>query len=126
MPQYKPQGNTEKSANMEVTARVIAPLTIDATAMEFGDIIQGAEATATGTYTITGQPGENFEFIITGITELTNGDNSLAITLDGLDDIPTTIPESGELIHTLKGTLNPTLTTVAGDYEGTITARIQY
>ncbi|MGL5428824.1 MAG: hypothetical protein ACRDAS_13035 [Cetobacterium sp.] len=121
-----PQGNTEKSAEMEVTARVIAPLTINATPMAFGDIIQGTTATATGTYVITGQPGETFEFTITEITELTSGDNSLAINLAGLDNIPTVIPESGNLTHVLTGTLNPTLTTVAGDYEGTITARIQY
>ncbi len=121
-----PQGNTEKSANMQVIARVIKPLTIDATAMEFGDIIQGTTTTATGTYTITGQPNETFVFTIDRITELKNGDNSLAISLDGLDDIPTTIPESGNLTHVLRGTLSPTSDTVPGIYTGTITARIQY
>ena len=121
-----PQGNTLKSTSMNVSARVIAPLTINATPMEFGDIIKGTEATAEGTYTITGENNQLFTFSITPITHLTNGSHTLTIELDGINDLPDRITNGDTLTHTLTGTLRPSETTVAGTYTGTITATIIY
>ncbi|MGL4653673.1 DUF4402 domain-containing protein [Cetobacterium sp.] len=122
-----PQGNSIEDKTMNITARVIAPLNIDVTHMAFGDVIKGTTATATGTYTITGEPNQAFELTISELTHL-NGPNKsiLPITISKTLDLVTNLDQDGKAVQILTGTLIPTESTTTGNYNGTITARVQY
>lgn len=122
-----PQGNVASNDSMKVTARVIAPLTVVAQQMEFGDIIQGSTAEAESIFTIKGEPQQKIDFTITGIDKLV-GENGaiLPIVLEGINNLPTSINESGTIVQNIKGIVNPTKETTTGDYVGYITARVQY
>lgn len=122
-----PQGNSAISSELNITARVIKPLTIKATDMAFGDIIQGTTATAEGRYSIKGEPNQPIVFTLTDLSELNGPNNStLAINMGQTLSLPTHLDEKGELIHVLKGVVSPTLDTPIGNYTGKIIARVQY
>ncbi|MGL5051816.1 MAG: DUF4402 domain-containing protein [Fusobacteriaceae bacterium] len=122
-----PQGDSQQSADMEITARVIDPLTVVAEPMQFGDIIKGTTAEALGTFTIKGEPNQSMKFTIDSTASLKGPDNNtLAISFDGLDDLPTSVNADGKIIHSIKGILTPNANTVSGEYSGTLTARVQY
>ena len=121
-----PQGNVETSHQMNINARVITPLTVNVTDMNFGNIIQNSNATANGTYTITGEPNQGIIFTLDKPEFLlSKGDSeNLGIHLTH-DDLPTSVDPSGTTTINITGTLSPN-STHSGDYEGTIIGKIQY
>ncbi|MGL6024715.1 MAG: hypothetical protein ACRC0F_08870 [Cetobacterium sp.] len=125
-----PTGNKEESATMNVTATVIRPLTIKATDMAFGTIIQGTKANATGTYTLAGEPGAQVD-ITADIPEFLSNEvtrTGLPISFTGLSKQKQalTLDGNGNFVIDITGSVNPTTDTVTGEYKGTIVARVQY
>lgn len=122
-----PQGNSEDSATMNINATVIKPLTITAKDMKFGTVIQGTRATATGEYTIDGEPGEKFEVTLSDLQSLkrTGSDDTLDISFANFV-IPHNLDGSGKASFNMVGTISPTNETLTGEYTGSITARVQY
>ncbi|MGL5412192.1 DUF4402 domain-containing protein [Cetobacterium sp.] len=114
-------------ATMNIKATVIKPLTIIAKNMEFGTVIQGTKATATGQYTIDGEPGEKFEVTLSNLSSLKrNGsEDTLDISFNNFV-IPHNLDNAGKASFDMVGTINPTTETVTGIYTGSITARVQY
>ncbi|MGL5989379.1 DUF4402 domain-containing protein [Cetobacterium sp.] len=124
-----PQGDSQQSADMKITARVIDPLTVVAEPMQFGDIIKGTTANADSTFTIKGEPSQGITLTIDGINELSNANgDKLAIVLKGFVNgtVKTTLANDGNLVKKIEGSLTPDLNTVSGEYSGTLTARVQY
>ncbi|MGL5622935.1 DUF4402 domain-containing protein [Cetobacterium sp.] len=114
-------------ATMNIKATVIKPLTIIAKNMEFGTVIQGTKTTATGQYTIDGEPGEKFEVTLSNLSSLKrNGsEDTLDISFNNFV-IPHNLDNAGKASFDMVGTINPTTETVTGIYTGSITARVQY
>ncbi|MGL5760985.1 MAG: DUF4402 domain-containing protein, partial [Cetobacterium sp.] len=110
-----------------IKATVIKPLTIIAKNMEFGTVIQGTKTTATGQYTIDGEPGEKFEVTLSNLSSLKrNGsEDTLDISFNNFV-IPHNLDNAGKASFDMVGTINPTTETVTGIYTGSITARVQY
>ena len=114
-------------ATMNIKATVIKPLTITAKNMEFGTVIKGTSATATGQYTIDGEPGEKFEVTLSSLSSLkrTGSEDTLDISFDNFV-IPHNLDNTGKASFNMVGIINPTTETVTGVYTGSITARVQY
>ncbi|MGL4947146.1 MAG: hypothetical protein ACRC4X_05730 [Cetobacterium sp.] len=125
-----PTGNKEESAKMKVTATVIRPLTIAvAQDMDFGTIIQGAKADATGTYTLAGEPGAKIDITTTFPNALSNGITKSSLPIELVMGMPKggySLDEVGNLSIDVKGSVNPTANTETGTYTGTLVARVQY
>ncbi|MGL4672602.1 DUF4402 domain-containing protein [Cetobacterium sp.] len=124
-----PQGDSEKSADMNITARVIDPLTVVAEPMEFGDIIKGSTATADADFTIKGEASQGITLTIDSIAKLTTTDGKeLPISLSNVGNgvMSLNLDTDGNYVRNIIGTLNPTAATASGEYSGTITARVQY
>ena len=120
-----PQGNEEKPATMQINATVIRPLTVVASNMEFGRVIQGAEANATGRYTITGEPGQNIEITIVKPTELTSSTNKVNLPITLTHNEPSVLSPTGDASFDIIGNITPSNKHL-GNYSGTITATVVY
>lgn len=120
-----PQGNTEKYDTMNITATVITPLTVRASTMEFGRVIQGAKANAIGRYTITGEPGQDITVELTTPSQLKNTSNNTTLAITLTYAAPTQIADNGDASFNINGELTPD-TNHSGVYEGEIIARVQY
>lgn len=120
-----PQGNTEKSATMNIKATVIRPLNINKTGdMDFGKVIQGTTGTAESGYTITGEANQSIAVSISPLTTLTGTGPALPINLDYT--LPTNIDASGNANFNISGTIRPIVDTHIGSYSGQITATVLY
>ncbi|WP_297431930.1 hypothetical protein [uncultured Cetobacterium sp.] len=121
---------SEDSATMNINATVIKPLTVTVVDhMNFGTVIQGNEATATGKYSIEGHPGETVFITTTLPTTLTNNitKSGLGITFDTNISLNVNkLDANGKLPFDITGTITPTTSTPTGTYEGQIVARVQY
>ncbi|MGL4671685.1 hypothetical protein [Cetobacterium sp.] len=124
-----PQGNSEQSATMNINATVIKPLRIQVTQnMDFGTVIQGSSAEATGTYKITGEPGQGITINTTLPEGLTNNINKaiLPIAFNSITKNIEGLNQNGEFYFNITGTIEPTEGTQIGNYTGEIIARVQY
>lgn len=119
-----PQGNTEKTGDMNITATVIRPLTVTAQPMAFNKVIQGATASANSNFTITGENSENIKVTIPETVTLTNGQNTLNVAITRT--IPTNLGDTGTITVPVSGSITTSTSTATGEYSGTLTARVQY
>lgn len=120
-----PQGNTEKSATMNINAMVIQPLKVSAEEMEFERVIQGTTATATGKYTIKGEPGQGIKVSIVTPDSLigTKGTQRLPINLEYT--LPNAVDHSGDASFNINGSISPSNEHL-GSYTGEIKVSVQY
>ncbi|MGL4970914.1 MAG: DUF4402 domain-containing protein [Cetobacterium sp.] len=124
-----PQGNSEKTSTMDISATVIKPLNISVTQdMNFGRVIQGSSANATGTYKISGEPGQGISITTTLPEGLTNGVNKslLPITFNSFTKNIEGLDSNGDFTFDITGTIVTNDSTPAGNYTGEIIARVQY
>ena len=121
-----PQGNTVEESNMDVTATVIKPLTVEATEMEFGRVIQGNNATASSNYKISGEKGELISVEIPSTVELTSTTGDKMTATIEYQNLPTSIGANGSSIASVDGHLEVSSDQAVGTYTGTLTARVQY
>lgn len=119
-----PQGDVEKTGDMNITATVIKPLTVTAQPMAFNKVIQGATATAKANFTIKGESRENITVTIPETVTLTNGKNSLNVAITRT--IPTNLGDAGEVTVPVNGSIETSNSTATGEYSGTLIARVQY
>lgn len=118
--------NGDASANMNITARVIQPLTVKAEKMDFGKIIKGSTATSDSRFLVSGESGEKVSIDIPKTASLIGPNNenievAIKTTNAGQQTLSATATEVG--IH---GTLPTTDKTVTGTYAGTLTASVRY
>lgn len=121
-----PKGNTEKTSDMTVTATVIQPLTVIATDMEFGQIIQGNKTSATSKYDITGEKGQAITIEIPTSVELTSTNGEKMTATIEYRNLPTSIGINGASTAAVDGHLDVSSDQAVGNYSGTLTARVQY
>ncbi|MBC2850818.1 DUF4402 domain-containing protein [Cetobacterium sp. 8H] len=129
-----PQGNTEKTGDMKITATVITPLTVVAQPMQFNKIIKGTTtpvtATATANFSITGEQGETVTVTIPNTVTLinkANNQNQLAVAISGTTGEPTAMNlETSTISIPVTGTITTNSSTATGEYEGNLTARVTY
>ncbi|MEG0300877.1 DUF4402 domain-containing protein [Cetobacterium sp.] len=119
-----PQGNTEKSGDMNITATVITPLRVNAEPMVFGKVIQGTKATANANFTITGEKGENITVNIPETVTLESDENTLNVAI--ARNIPTNLGTTGTITVPVNGSIETNSSTATGEYSGTLTARVTY
>ncbi|MEG0135555.1 MAG: DUF4402 domain-containing protein [Cetobacterium sp.] len=119
-----PQGNEEKTGDMNISAIIITPLTVRAGEMAFGRVIQGSEATATANFIIAGEKDENITVTIPETVTLTNGENTLNVAI--ARDIPTNLGTTGTITVPVNGSIVTSSSTTTGTYEGTLTATVRY
>lgn len=121
-----PQGNSINKGDMEITATVIKPLTVIATSMEFGQVIQGSKTTASSNYQITGEKGQPITIEIPSTVELASiSGDTMTATIE-YKNLPNSIGESGSTNVAVNGHLNVASEQAVGNYTGTLTARVQY
>jgi|GEM_PF-3466661 len=121
-----PVGNTLNESNMDVTATVIKPLTVEATKMEFGKVIQGSNAIASSSYKISGEEGELISVEIPSSVELTSTTGDKMTATIEYRNLPTSIGANGSTIAAVDGHLRVASDQAVGTYSGTLTARVQY
>ena len=122
-----PQGNTEKTDTMTITATVISPLTIEKTQdMDFGNIIQGTRATATSGYIITGEKGQPITVTIDDSVLLSNQKTKTSLVVGIETDLPQSLDNNGNANVSVLGSLNIPNDQQVGTYTGTLVARVQY
>ncbi|MGL5314296.1 MAG: DUF4402 domain-containing protein [Peptostreptococcaceae bacterium] len=123
-----PQGNDDVNGNMNVTARVIAPLTITQTGdLAFGNIIKGKSADATSSYSITGEGGAGINFTISETLELTHDTRSNEkLIVQITPTIPTNLNDDGTASLGIAGVIDIPENQLSGSYSGTLVAAVRY
>ncbi|MGL4999847.1 MAG: DUF4402 domain-containing protein [Cetobacterium sp.] len=122
-----PQGNSEQSATMNISATVIKPLTIEKiTDMEFGSIIQGSKANATSGYSIKGEAGQSIAITIDSSVLLTHETTKSSIIVGIRTSPPHSLDKNGNATLSVDGFLETTSNQEIGKYNGTLVAKVQY
>ncbi len=121
-----PSGNSVNKGDMEITATVIKPLTVIATSMEFGQVIQGSKTTASSNYQITGEKGQPITIEIPNTVELASISGDTMVATIEYRNLPNSIGESGSTNFNVYGDLKVASEQAVGNYTGTLTARVQY
>ncbi len=139
-----------QSANITATAVVQTPLTVTgAASLDFGNVFPGVvksiapTAAGAGRFSIAGQAAAQVILTFTLPTNLTNGANNLPIgtflggqfatntqasqtAITPTAPVTTNLGAAGTLFVWLGATVTPTITQVAGTYNGTITMAVVY
>lgn len=121
-----PQVNPKEEGKMDVTATVISPLTVIASKMEFGKIIQGSSAKASSEYQIKGETGELITVEIPDKVELTSNSGDKMTAKITYKNLPTSIGDNGSSTAAIDGHLDITPDQPVGNYSGVLIARVQY
>lgn len=138
--------NSAQSADMQITAKIIEPLTVVTSNMDFGTIVAGSTGnTALAPMTINHDPSERVVIVVDSQTKTTNGINLvntngdlLPVQLSSIGDYPvgnihwlggehtSFVGNNGQINLKFKGIINTALNQKSGLYSGNVTFKVRY
>ena len=114
--------------NLNITANVIANLTIENSNMEFNNIPLASDAVAFTDVDIDGYTDtqDTVTISIPKTIQMKDGEKTMTLYLSSEKKEKLVLDENGKGSVKIKGTLNAEDTTVIGDYTGTFDVTIKY